>query len=861
MDFRDRINTLLQKLAVFQPSYLEAQKIHSSGAVSCIWHGIDEMGFQIDEENGDFEELAIRPGDMVEEAILIPEISPKIIACLFWLKENYLLPESKEIGGKIYTRQGMINRVLLERRDKSRKLGYRVMVGKTFYGDHILYNEKNEKYSITLWDFEKYQGYINNIDWKTNKLSTTKHIIFLCDYINQFPEKFNHLPRVSPYLEITLDPQHNYELHWKFIGEMNVFQKEVVHRLFSRGETHLPIQTVVSKVPYIRSLEGSGDVVVRPEVYEKLATYFDDLLLQQKKAEHTTLDFSDIKAELFPYQKDGVSFCLFRKAAIIADEMGLGKTLQAISTAILKRKYLDFRNTLIICPSSVKYQWKKEIFKFTQEDALVVEGFPANRKEKYLSKDHFFFIVNYETVMRDFEWINSAKFDFIILDEAQKIKNFENKTSNIISSLHKEHGLILTGTPIENKLSDLYSIILFLDKYKVTPLWEFSYQHCVFDKLSHNKINGYYNLTELKAKVADLIIRRQKKEVLQQLPTVLQKDIFISLSEPQAGMHARFGHRLAQILSKRFKTTFDWEQIMILLTNMRRVSNSTFLIDKTSHHSSKLTELEFILKERLDIIGSNKKMVIFSEWVDSLFLIEQLLEKLQIGYVKLTGSVPSKKRGELIQAFQNREDIQVFLSTEAGGTGLNLQFADTLINFEIPWNPAKKNQRIGRIDRIGQESSKLHIFNLICRDSIEIKIASGLMLKQNLFDNVLNQDTNEDTVDFSNEGKAQFIKMLEEMLDFDENGFLTDTVEEEEMEVAEETEEGIVLTEEPEEVSSNGRSSMEYEKLEQVLTKGMEFLSGLFEMSTGEKLGGTDGHKITVDKETGEVTLKFKFKM
>jgi SNF2 family DNA or RNA helicase len=559
---------------------------------------------------------------------------------------------------------------------------------------------------------------------------------------------------------------------------------------------------------------------------------------------------------------------LFKKAAIIADEMGLGKTLQAISVAMMKRKYFGFTKTLIICPSSVKYQWKAEILKFTGEEALVVEGFPDDRAVLYKDEDHFFFIANYETVMRDKTIIDEAGFSFIILDEAQKIKNYETKISSAITTLKKEHGLVLTGTPIENKLIDLYGVILFLDKYKVTPLWEFSYQHCIFDKQSKNKINGYYNLLNLRQTISDMVIRRQKKDVLSQLPSVIQKDVFILLSKPQGEIHARMGQRLSFLLGKKFKTPFDWDEIMMILTNMRRVSNSTYLIDKQSNHSSKLVELEVMLRDRLNILDGNKKIIIFSEWLDSLYLIEQLLISLKVGYVKLTGSVAAKKRGELIKAFQTKDDVQVFLSTEAGGSGLNLQFADTLINFEIPWNPAKKNQRIGRIDRIGQESKKLHVFNLICRDSIEIKIASGLILKQNLFDSVLNHDNNEDMVDFSNEGRAQFIKMLEEMFDLDENGmFKNMSHDDEEVIVADEnTPEDIdIVSEESSDVSKTEEpsiktSSPEFEKMEEVLTKGMEFLSGLFEMSTGQKLGGTDGHTIKVDKETGEVTLKFKMK-
>jgi len=862
MTLQQKIETIINWANQNPKVALEAKQILSSDAVTFIWSSNEQFAFHVNGINKENEETIIfleeiddRPGSITYN------FSSVYVACIYWLYENFKPQETKTPEGKIYSRDGMIRRVLSERRDKAAKANYKVVPGKYFYGDHILYNEKNEKFHITLWKPEQYKGYINNIDWKTNKLATTKHIIFLCDYMRKNPEKFINLPLRSPYLEITLDPLNDYSLTWKYIGVLSLDQQKVIDTLFPPDLSHIVLAQYVQKVNYIRSLENRNDVVVRPEVYDKLAQYFDDLLIKNIENENKEPDLSEIKADLFPYQKEGVSFCLYKKAAIIADEMGLGKTLQAISVALMKRKYLDFKSTLIICPSSVKYQWKKEILKYTGLEALVVEGLPELRKTQYQNNEFFFFIINYETVLRDFDAINHKKFDLIILDEAQKIKNFETKTSKAIGALYKEHGLVLTGTPIENKLIDLYGVILFLDKYKVTPLWEFSYQHCIFDKISSNKINGYYNLNSLKSKVSDLIIRRQKKDVIKQLPSVLQKDIYLRLSEEQSYIHSRLGSKLAQILAKKFKTPFDWDEILKIMTNMRRVSNSSFLIDKTTNASSKIIELEHILTQRLNIKETGKKVIIFSEWVDSLLIIEILLQKLKIGYVKLTGKVQAKKRGDLISAFQNKDDIQVFLSTEAGGSGLNLQFADTLINFEIPWNPAKKNQRIGRIDRIGQSSTKLHIFNLICLDSIEIKIASGLTLKQNLFDNVLNHDANEDVVDFSNEGKAQFIKMLEEMLEFDENGyFKSDFKPENEGVVALEEEESLLLLEETNQEPEEKINTPEFEKLEQVLTKGMEFLSGLFEMTTGEKLGGTDGHTIKVDKQTGEVTLKFKMK-
>jgi SNF2 family DNA or RNA helicase len=162
-----------------------------------------------------------------------------------------------------------------------------------------------------------------------------------------------------------------------------------------------------------------------------------------------------------------------------------------------------------------------------------------------------------------------------------------------------------------------------------------------------------------------------------------------------------------------------------LLTGMRMVCDSTYLVDEATNDSPKLEELKYILLDKLDLANLNRKVIIFSEWVKVHKLIGKMLLENKIGFTELNGSVPVKKRGELIRQFEENTDCKVFLSTEAGGSGLNLQVADILINFEVPWNPAKKNQRIGRIDRLGQKSNKLTIYNLITLNSIEQRIAEG----------------------------------------------------------------------------------------------------------------------------------------
>jgi len=329
-------------------------------------------------------------------------------------------------------------------------------------------------------------------------------------------------------------------------------------------------------------------------------------------------------------------------------------------------------------------------------------------------------------------------------------------------------------------------------------------------------------------------------------------------------------------LGKKFKTAFDWQALMNLLTKMRMVCDSTFLVDLETNFSPKLDELKHILFEKLNIHEADKKIIIFSEWIRMNNIIGKLLRDNGVVYTELNGSIPVNRRGKLIEEFEQNPECKVFLSTEAGGTGLNLQVADTVINFELPWNPAKKNQRIGRIDRIGQLKKNLTVINLITRNSIEMNIAAGLMLKQNLFEGVLSPEIQMDQVNFDDKGKAQFLSELEHAI----TGFLEgheeeEEIMEEEVQVAEEIQiEEIVAEEEqeteetknqskadqPKEKEESDKSSGQQasaENIEQVMNQGMGFLSGLFKMATGKDMLG-DEQSVTVNKETGEVTFKFK---
>lgn len=829
-----------------------------------------------------FNEDRIYPSHKTKEVAWTPEAVAALKEVEFILKND--APKTQS-SGKMYTREGMIKRVMDERRDKALKAEYSIKFADNIYGEHILTNERGVKFKITLRDFESQTGYIDNMDLRTNKLGTTKHIMYAFDAIKAKPRVFKKMDKTYPFVEIYLDPLNDYQITWHYPHPLTPAAEKLIKKYFGSKKV-LPAQKVKAFSGFLQEAKRFAKIKIRPEVEQKVQKAWDNALLEEV-SKGAKLDFNFMKAKLFPYQKKGVAFAVFREGAILADEMGLGKTIQSIATAILKKKYFGFKKCLIICPASLKEQWKREIEKFSKEKAIVIEGLPKERSELYLKSDAYFVITNYESVLRDLLDINKMGPDFVILDEAQRIKNFSTITAQNIKRIQKKHALAITGTPIENRLTDLYSIMQFVEPDLLTPLWEFSYQHCLFDEIKKDKITGYYNLNQLKERLQPYLLRREKANVLKELPNVTEITVPVNMSPTQADYHASFAKGVSQILHKKFISQFDLQRLMLLLANMRMVCDSSFLIDKESEDSPKLDELEHILLEKIDIKNSTRKVIIFSEWTQMLHMIGKMLQRNGIGYAQLSGKVAVKNRGLLVKKFETDENCKVFLSTEAGGSGLNLQVADTVINFELPWNPAKKNQRIGRIDRIGQQNKQLTVINLITQNSIEISIAAGLHLKQSLFDGVLSTAKGPDFVDFSNTGKAQFLVELEQMLAALNQGEQPDGEQaetEQEKQQPEATIDSIdeVVAEQIDAVnevneileqrdvaaskdnshgsakSSETRSAgQSSEALEKVLNNGMEFLSGLLQMATGNAMG-LENKKVEIDKQTGEVVMRFK---
>ncbi|MDR2376251.1 MAG: DEAD/DEAH box helicase [Treponema sp.] len=825
----------------------QAERIYNENCCTLLSQSPQEVIFTVSSPGAPAEEDDVECSLIIEEngKTIKPRINGKAgtwdrytYACLMRYEEDLKGPAPKNGTDKKYTRKGMMRRVLEERREKAEKASYRIKWADNIYGDHILTNEKGLKYTVFLRDFEHETGYSNSADAANNKLGTTKHIMYAFAALKKDKGLYDKLDKTFPFIEVYCDPLNNYNISWYYPAGLPPAEQELIAKFF-KTKTFIENSKLKPVLKFIEQAESFDTIRIRPEVREKVERYYEDLMLEDLR-EKAAPNFSLIKAELFPYQAEGITFALFRRAAIIADEMGLGKTIQAIGTAVLKKQVFGFTKTLVVCPATLKSQWKKEIEKFSNEKALILSGPPAEREQQYLLPDYFFFIVNYETVLRDSQAINQADFDVLILDEAQKIKNYETKTASAVKRLRAKHALVITGTPIENRLIDIYSIINAIDPHYLGPLWEFSYQHCLFDLQKPNKINGYYDLQDLNIRLAGILIRRERQTVLSQLPDVQQKDVPLDLSPRQQEYHASYMKGIGQIIRKKYLTPYDLRKLTQLLGSARMVCDSTYLIDESTNDSPKLLELEDILLEKLDIKNKNRKVIVFSEWIKMHRLIGNMLRKRDVGFTELNGTVPVKQRGALIKYFEQNQDCKVFLSTEAGGAGLNLQMADTLINFELPWNPAKKNQRIGRIDRLGQKSPKLLIYNLISRNSIEQQIAAGLLVKQSLFEGVLSENSDINYVDFSTKGRSQFIRQLEALIQSQEDA-----------------DRKAALAPEPPAAKTQTAQDAQAEQLEQVLTSGMSFLSGLFKMTTGADLD-LHNQKLEVDRQTGEVRLTFK---
>lgn len=448
-----------------------------------------------------------------------------------------------------------------------------------------------------------------------------------------------------------------------------------------------------------------------------------------------------LQVPLYDYQRQGALFAAIAGRCLIGDEMGLGKTIQAIAAAEIMARHLGIGRVLVVCPTSLKYQWQREVERFAKRSVNVIGGLRAAREAGFRT-DTFFKIMNYDTVHADLDLIMAWGPDLVILDEAQRIKNWNTRVARSVKKIVSPYAIVLTGTPLENRLEELVSIVQFVDQHRLGPTYRLLHDHQMRDE--HGKVTGYKDLDRIGEALAPILIRRRKADVLQQLPERLDKYFFVPMTPEQARHHEENRETVARIVQRwrrmKFLSETDRRLLMVALQNMRMSCDSTYLLDQETDFGFKADELATLLEEVFE--DPRAKVVVFSQWVRMHEILMRRFVGRKWDHVLFHGGIRSAERSDLVDRFREDPTCRTFLSTDAGGVGLNLQHAAVVVNVDLPWNPAVLEQRIGRVHRLGQ-TQPVRVVNFVAQGTIEHGMLELLKFKKSLFAGVLDDGDKE----------------------------------------------------------------------------------------------------------------------
>jgi SNF2 family DNA or RNA helicase len=634
-----------------------------------------------------------------------------------------------------------------------------------YFSDFEVFNPlSNRTYKVSIRDNIKSTHFCSCPDFTINQLGTCKHIEYLLAYFEKYKKYQKYIGKNQKHDYSSLSIHYGQERKIRLKKGDNISSFENEEHLFDR-EGFLISDKINELEAFIRNAKKTDTSFrVYQDVLETIKHYNKTRQREEKVAKlfpkgiDSDIFANLINGTLYPFQKEGVIRILEKGRLLLADDMGLGKTIQAIAAITIFINHFDVNKILIICPTSLKYQWKREIQKFSGKEALVVEGLIHKRKILYHSPDTIK-IISYGAAKNDIDLINSWNPQLVILDEAQRIKNWKTKTAQSIKKIESEYALVITGTPLENRIDELHSIVEYIDRYRLGPLYLFLHQHQVLDE--NGKLKGYKNLRTINQTLENILLRRTKKEIADQLPNRIDKNFFVELTPQQRTDHDSYYDGVAKLVTKWIRTGYLSEEernkLLALLSCMRMVCDSTYILDTNTNYGDKIYEITRLVEEIIESPGN--KIVIFSQWKKMFELLIKELKKRNISHVYLNGDVPARHRKIIIEKFQEDPGLKVFLSTDAGGVGVNLQRANVLINIDLPWNPAVLEQRIGRIYRLGQKKH-INVFNFVAKSSIEHRILYLLDFKKSVFTGVIEEEGKDEVM---LEGFLESVKALTEV--------------------------------------------------------------------------------------------------
>jgi len=678
--------------------------------------------------------------------------------------------------------------------------------------------ETARPYRTMLESLEPLRGSCDCPDFLRNALGVCKHVLTAVDHLATRPRKFKRAsaaplsatrqPRLvwDPVRPLTgsgdwlervrllpaeIGPKSGQQGIPQSAGRHFVAQRQGPWPLKSTHDEHAKRR--LGLVEGLLSLTGTGprkplvDPALRALLQQERRRL--DRLLASGNRRSQLQGLGSLRRKLYPYQLEGVERFLERGRLLLADDMGLGKTVQAIAACQVLWKTDRVRRGLILVPASLKSQWQREWQSFSRAPVEVIEGSPAQREARYRATRRGFLIANYEQVLRDLDLIRRWKPDLVVLDEAQRIKNWATKTAAYVKQLQPAYRLVLTGTPMENRLDELASILDWVDDMALEPKWRLNPWHTEYATHGDGQgrpreATGARNLGTLRARLAHCMLRRRRDEVLRQLPARTDSVVPVELTESQHEEHESLKQPIATLVKRaslRPLTQQEFLRLMSLLTTQRIISNGLAQLNFVevwpgisrvrspdqsllqSLSSPKLIELREILSHVA--VEQGRRVVVFSQWRRMLTLahwaVAGLLEKHGLRATFFTGVESQRQRTRNIVDFHDDPAVRVLFASDAGGVGLNLQrAASCCVNLELPWNPAVLEQRIGRIYRLGQKRP-IDVYNLVSQGCIESRIADIVNDKKALFEGLFDGDR--DQIRFDKSGS--FLSRVERIID------------------------------------------------------------------------------------------------
>jgi hypothetical protein len=619
-----------------------------------------------------------------------------------------------------------------------------------FFGDFRVRSTSGGGYEVEIRSLDGLTNSCGCVDHRVNALGTCKHIEGTLAALKRGKARaFRAAAAVgSPRLEIFLDRRGEAKPTLAWPAEAGVASlSEARAWLRPWLDTEGALTTAPEEIEKLLAAwpEAPPNIRATARISRHFSPWLERARRERQRSEAAAAFWADIAAgratldvlayPLLPYQRAGAMHLAFGERALLADDMGLGKTIQAIAACELLAHREQIERVLVVCPASLKAEWEEQIARFCARPVRLAFGPRAQRLAAY-REPAFFTIVNYEQVLGDADDINALlQPDVVVLDEAQRIKNWQTKTAREVKSLRSRRAFVLTGTPVENRIDELYSIVQFLDPEIFGPLFRFNRDFYELDE--RGRPIDYKNLAMLRERTASVMLRRRKSDVEKELPGRTVKTYFVAMADEQRARYEDYrlpAARLIAIAQKRPLRKEEFDRLQMLLACMRMVCDTPAILDPACRISPKLDELEKILVDLLE--EPDRKIIVFSEWERMLTMARELAGEMGVEAAWHTGALSQERRRAEINRFKRDPACRLFLSTDSGSVGLNLQVASAVVNLDLPWNPAKLEQRIARAWRKNQIRS-VSVVNLVAEDSIEHSILHLLGQKQALADGLI----------------------------------------------------------------------------------------------------------------------------